>query len=402
MRATREWDVADGEWGEGEDGRREGRAEDARARRRAGGALGVDIDRHALRKEFRCEDVACDDDRSKGTDIDAIVAMPRSKAPAARALAPDGARRSSSELVDVDRALFHTTSDETCDHDQSLMNHIAALQARNDVLQVKLEASERERRILTDRLERATFEARRLVAARARETVTSSFDASPSSSPPPLSSSVSPGRVGNRAQQFSNVDGIVWSHAAELMHTPEAVVLSPSAGRAFAAEAFRTPLSPVRRVRMSGTILNESAAAENELELSALFAKVDISPTGPFDLESSVEQDLTFDAHADDLLHRVRICSPRAPSVAEGDDSPTSSEEDEGDDVNVDENLPSPRYLNHHGIENDPKTPPSARLRRPKTPMAPLRHGNIRSRVSNSSKENENGVPECVAPRVLF
>ena len=284
---------------------------------------------------------------------------------------------------------------------RALMGRVAALEGKNAALRGALETSERAREDALEALERA----RRTGAVVARASASDDAVAASRVATAAVVTAIgSPGRTPPSSSSSSSSRRIVWSHAAESMYTPDAVVLSPSAGKAFMADAdavVTTPISIVRRVCMRDV---EEVSDE---PLEAAFAKIDVSPAGPFDVlcDSSREHDATFESHADDdALHHARRSPSAAARAMYESESVASDAEADGSGV-ADENA-SPTSEHRIQWDDAPTTPACAKLCAPKTPMAPLRHQNFRAKVpresSRASAEADRPSAKCVSPRILF
>ena len=271
---------------------------------------------------------------------------------------------------------------------RALIDRVTVLEGANDALRAELEEA-RTRAARRDALERdeggavsTSVSSLSSVSAAAAAVVVVG---------PKAELAESPSRASRR---------VVWSHAAETMFTPAAVVLSPSAGRAFASgHGCKTPVSPVRRVRM-----NDDEVLRELEPLAAAFAKCDVSPSGPFDVlcDSSREHDATFEAHVEDDLHHRRSLGAHAMNMYESESASIDAEDADECDENA---SPTTRGWVHDA----PTTPPSAKPITPKTPMAPLRHQHFRVRggVRESSRIDADAdasrpSAECVSPRILF
>jgi len=273
---------------------------------------------------------------------------------------------------------------------RALIDRVTVLEGANDALRAELEEA-RTRAARRDALERDEGGA-----------VSTSVSSLPSVSAAAAAAAAAVVVVGPKAELAESPSRasrrVVWSHAAETMFTPDAVVLSPSAGRAFASgHGCKTPVSPVRRVRM-----NDDEVLRELEPLAAAFAKCDVSPSGPFDVlcDSSREHDATFEAHVEveDDLHRS--LGAHAMNMYESESA--SSDAEDADEC--DENASPTRGWVHDA----PTTPPSKPITL-KTPMAPLRHQHFRVRggVRESSRIDADAdasrpSAECVSPRILF
>ena len=275
---------------------------------------------------------------------------------------------------------------------RALIDRVTVLEGANDALRAELEET-RTRAARLDALERDEDGAVSTSVSSLSSVSAAAAAAAVAVVGPKTELAESPSHASRR---------VVWSHAAETIFTPDAVVLSPSAGRAFASgHGCRTPVSPVRRVRMNDDELLR------ELEpLAAAFAKFDVSPSGPFDVlcNSSREHDATFEAHVEDGLHNRarehRSPGARAMNMYESESASSDAEDADECDENV---SPTTRGWVHDA----PTTPPSAKPINLKTPMAPLRHQHFRVRggvreLSRIDADASRPSAECVSPRILF
>ena len=275
---------------------------------------------------------------------------------------------------------------------RALIDRVTVLEGANDALRAELEEA-RTRATRLDALEHDEGGAVSTSVSSLSSVSAAAAAAEAAVVGPKTELAESPSRASRR---------VVWSRAAETMFTPYAVVLSPSAGRAFSSgHGCTTPVSPVRRVRMN----DDEALCELE-PLAAAFAKCDVSPSGPFDMlcDSSREHDATFEAHVEDDSHyRAREHrSPGARAMNMYESESASSAAEDADDENA-----SP--TTGRWMHDAPTTPPSAKPITLKTPMAPLRHQHFRVRggareLSRIDADADASRPsaECVSPRILF
>jgi len=267
--------------------------------------------------------------------------------------------------ADADALSINATATTFGDAD-SLVARLAALEARNEVLTMELEASERARRELCEQLERAVFRVKH----------------------DEMKSQVSPSTSNaDDALTFAATAFPRCTHTMSFMDSP--FIMSSSAERMISgyrsfADSFQAaPISPIA-ANVSGARRDAMLAVtpvQREHDLVSLFEKAEISPTGPLDFESSpgandssvmssppTSATKSRDEYIDSLLRRAR--KSRTAEVKTDDASSTY------DDAENDP--PSPRSEDVLPIfESDLATPPTV-SRRPKTPMAPLRHQNHR------------------------
>jgi hypothetical protein len=303
--------------------------------------------------------------------------------------------RASAEIEvdeDADGAVLHVKTPVVAlgDND-ALIARLAALQAKNEVLTMKLEASERARRELCERLERVTFRVK-------QEEI--KFQTNPSTS---YERSTLASEFARSTQAISFMDSpFIMSSSAERMVSS---YLSSE-------EPFQAPVSPiaVASTGMLRAVAHAVTPVQREQDLVSLFEKAEISPTGPLDFESSpgandssvlstppASVTKSRDEYIDDLLRRAR--KPRTAKAKTDEVSATYDDENDP---------PSPQAQDVLVFEHDLTTPPTV-SRRPPTPMAPLRHQNHRHAddVQDEIADGRRSRPDCrerwnVRPRALF
>ena len=352
-------------------------------------------------------------DPSRRLSAEQFLALPCLEARVARVLArnelrmratPSARASPVAERFDADATLLKAlaTGSNGAKHDE-LIARVAELHAKNEVLTLKLDAAERAKRDLCDKLERA------LTMKRTEEMSVPSTSYMRTPSP----SASSPRFI----------------HAAR---TPDAslssCVLSSSASRMLLrGDEITAPISPVRR-RDDDTrndVITTPSARQTEHALETLFEKADVSPAGPFDLHPSPATSFRSDRsspsaastpppsrdYINDLLHRARR-SPDADASGTNDASSLLDEarlwsEDDADDENA-EPL-SPTATVSTVPDEHLHTPPNTITARPKTPAAPLRHQSRLVDASPSpslaSRARRHAVLRerwAVTPRALF
>ena len=248
----------------------------------------------------------------------------------------------------------------------SLVERLAALEAKNEVLTMKLEASERARRELCEKLERAMFRVKHDEMKSQASPSTSYADGTPTSAAT---------AVPRCAHTMSFMDSpFIMSSSAERMI---------SSHRWFEDSFHLAPISPIA-ANVNGArrdTMHAVTPVQRTHDLVSLFEKAEISPAGPLDFESSpgandssvmssppTSASKSRDEYIDSLLRRAR---KSRTAEAKTDDASSTYDDAENDP-------PSPRSEDALPIfESDLATPPTV-SRRPKTPMAPLRHQNHR------------------------
>lgn len=248
----------------------------------------------------------------------------------------------------------------------SLVERLAALEAKNEVLTMKLEASERARRELCEKLERAMFRVKHDEMKSQASPSTSYADGTPTSAAT---------AVPRCAHTMSFMDSpFIMSSSAERMI---------SSHRWFEDSFHLAPISPIA-ANVNGArrdAMHAVTPVQRKHDLVSLFEKAEISPAGPLDFESSpgandssvmssppTSASKSRDEYIESLLRRAR---KSRTAEAKTDDASSTYDDAENDP-------PSPRSEDALPIfESDLATPPTV-SRRPKTPMAPLRHQNHR------------------------
>ena len=173
--------------------------------------------------------------------------------------------------ADADALSSNATATTFGDAD-SLVARLAALEARNEVLTMELEASERARRELCEQLERAVFRVKH----------------------DEMKSQVSPSTSNaDDALTFAATAFPRCTHTMSFMDSP--FIMSSSAERMISgyrsfADSFQAaPISPIA-ANVSGARRDAMLAVtpvQREHDLVSLFEKAEISPAGPLDFESS-------------------------------------------------------------------------------------------------------------------
>lgn len=386
----------------------------------------VDVEPRQLCDEFSGDynDVVMallEKDPSRRLSAEQFLALPCLESRVARVLArnelrmratPSPSASSVTERFDADATLLKAlaTGSNVAKHDE-LIARVAELEAKNEVLTLKLDAAERAKRDLCDKLERA------LTMKRAEALIA------------PSTSYV---RTPSPSASFPRV--IHTARAPEA--TLSSCVLSSSASRMLLRDdEITAPISPVRRrdADVRGDTVTTPAARQIEHTLETLFDKADVSPAGPFDLHPSPATSFRSERsspsaaastpppsrdYINDLLRRARR-SPDADADIDADVSrahDASSLLDEArlwseDDENTEPLSPTATVVStipDHHLHTPPDAVPT---RRPKTPTAPLRH---QSRRVDASPTASLAAPPrarplavlrerwAVTPRALF
>jgi len=379
----------------------------------------VDVEPRQLCDEFSGDynDVVMallEKDPSRRLSAEQFLALPCLESRVARVLArnelrmratPSPSASSVTERFDADATLLKAlaTGSNVAKHDE-LIARVAELEAKNEVLTLKLDAAERAKRDLCDKLERA------LTMKRAEELAT------------PSTSYV---RTPSPSASFPRV-----IHTARAPETTlSSCVLSSSASRMLLRDdEFTAPISPVRRhdADVRDDTVTTPAARQMDHALETLFDKADVSPAGPFDLHPSPATSFRSERssplaaastpppsrdYINDLLRRAR----RSPDADADIDADASSLLDEArlwseDDENAEPLSPTATVstIPDHHLHTPPDAVPT---RRPKTPAAPLRHQSRRVDASTAASLDASTRARplsvlrerwAVTPRALF